>query len=344
MDSLLPPIDEQQKSPSVLSFFILGIICIVINFLVISFSGTNQQTVTIKINSGASTSQIAEVLEEKRVIQNAFLFKALVKQRKLDNQLKAGYYNFAPRLTMIQVLRELEEGQNHFHTVTIPEGYNLEQIATLLENKGLGKKENFLQAAQAKNFDFSFLAEAKRKKLSVEGYLFPATYRIEVDATEKDIINLMLKHFGQVVDSKFQEEGQARGLSLHEMVTLASIIEKEVKVDSERPLIAAVFLNRLDRKMLLQSCATIQYILKEPKKRLTNEDTRVASPYNTYLHSGLPPAPIASPGRSSLEAVLHPAKVDYLFFVAKGNGTHYFSNNFEEHRAAIAKIRSTKKN
>lgn len=344
MDNLLTPISEQNSAPKVLSFFVWGIICIIINLLILSYIGTNQTKVDVKIEMGSSTAQIAKILEDKGVIQNPILFKLLAKEKNLDDKLKAGYYTFPPRLTIGQVLDKLAKGETVFYTVTIPEGYNLEQIAALLSNRGLVDKQVFLKQARASNFNYPFLEEAKKSGESLEGYLFPATYHLEEVSTEKEILQAMLNSFGQVLDSSFIKRIENKGFSIHQIVTLASIVEKEAKVDQERSIISAVFHNRVNQGIRLQSCATVQYILQQPKKHLTYEDLKIDSPYNTYLHKGLPPGPIASPGRASLEAALNPAKVDYLFFVARGDGTHNFSKDFEQHRQAAGQIREKKKN
>jgi len=341
MRDLLSPIDQQFKPGQVLSFFLWGMICLVITFLLSSYQGTNERSVIVQIEKGSNTKRIARILAEKGVVQNAFLFQILAREKKLDSRLKAGYYSFSPRQTMGQVLEKLAKGESVFYKVTIPEGYTLRQIAELLAAKGLVEQEKFLQKAKKNNFPFAFLKEAQEKGASLEGYLFPATYQIAAGASEEQIIAMMLKRFAQVADQKFQKALQ--GLSLHQAVTLASIVEEEAKLKEEQPLISAVFHNRLKKGMRLESCATIQYLLEQPKKRLTYQDTRISSPYNTYLHTGLPPGPISNPGKAALEAALHPAQVKYLFFVAKSDGTHYFNTDFRQHQAVARAIQREKK-
>lgn len=335
--------DDYLKEWQVLSFFLLGILCIVMNFLVLSWIGANEHAVIVNIKTGSSTAAIAETLESKGVIQNRIFFKILARSTKLDNKLKAGYYSFSPHLPITQVIDKLARGETFSYTVIIPEGYDLEQIANLLERKGLVDKQSFIREARKNNFSFPFLAEAKQKGQGVEGYLFPATYQIQPGADSKEIIMLMLKHFQQVVAPKLQKEITQQGVSWHQLVTIASMIEREAKVEKERTLVAAVFYNRIEKKMKLQSCATVEYVLKTHKNQLDYQDIQVKSPYNTYLHLGLPPGPIGNPGLASLEAAIHPAKVNYLFFVAKGDGTHYFSQNFQQHLQAIKKLENQKK-
>jgi len=192
---------------------------------------------------------------------------------------------------------------------------------------------------------FPFLeAIPDKTKYRLEGYLFPDTYEISDEATASELISIMLDGSAKVLEGDFQDKLDEKGLSLHEALTLASIVEREARVDKERPLIAAVFHNRLDNEamQLLQSCATVQYALGEVKPVLTYDDLEVDSPYNTYLNPGLPPGPIGSPGFRSIEATLYPAEVDYLYFVFKedGTGTHYFSETLQEHNAYKRKVQS----
>jgi UPF0755 protein len=165
----------------------------------------------------------------------------------------------------------------------------------------------------------------------LEGYLYPDTYRITTQATEEEIVNMMLARFAREMTTEFREQARAQGLTLHQAVTLASLVEREAQKDAERPRVAAVFLNRLKKGWKLESCATIQYILGEPKARLLNKDLQIDSPYNTYRNYGLPPGPIAAPGRASLQAAVNPADEGYMFFVVAEDGRHIFSRTLQEH-------------
>lgn len=171
----------------------------------------------------------------------------------------------------------------------------------------------------------------------LEGYLFPDTYKVTATTTEREIIDMMLARFAREATPEFRQKAQKLGLTLHQAVILASIVEREAKVDKERPKVAAVFLNRMKKGWKLESCATVQYALGQPKARLLNKDLQIDSPYNTYKYSGLPPTPIASPGRASLQAAVNPANVDYLFFVVSQDGRHVFSRTLAEHNRAKAK-------
>jgi UPF0755 protein len=240
------------------------------------------------------------------------------------------------------IIEHLTKGGKSGDTIrfTIPEGYELVQIADKLSEEGFVNKDKFIELTSNKdNFEdrYEFLKELDEGQ-SLEGYLFPSTYEIYKDAKEEDIVSKMLDEFDKVYKKDIMNKLDELDISLNEAVTLASIVEREAKVDSERPLVSAVFHNRLDKGMMLQSCATVQYILGERKENLSTAETQTPSPYNTYINKGLPPGPIASPGEKSLIAAVNPADVDYLFFVLTGpDGTHTFTTNYEDHMNAKPK-------
>lgn len=255
-----------------------------------------------------------------------------------DRKLQTGRYVLSPRYSLPQILEKLSQGDTSWVTFTVPEGYNLRQIAALLATQGLATEEDFWEAATKGDFSYPFLAGAPPGKNRLEGFLFPDTYCVAPGTSAEKIINLFLRRFAEVY-AVYAARAEEAGLTPLEVVTLASLVEKEAKCDAERPLVAAVFRNRLQRQMPLESCATVQYLLDKPKERLTRANLALPSLYNTYLHPGLPPGPIASPGKASLEAVLSPAPVPYLYFVARSDGTHIFSKTFQEHLAAKASLR-----
>ena len=240
------------------------------------------------------------------------------------------------------IINQISKGGKSQNTVrfTIPEGYEIRQIADKLSQEGLINKEKFLKLASNKeNFEdkHNFLKELDKNQ-SLEGFLFPSTYEIFVNSSEREIIEKMLSQFEKVYEKEVKPKMIGKNLSLNEVITLASIVEREGKVDSERPIMSAVFYNRLEKGMLLQSCATVQYVLGERKEVLSEKDTRIDSLYNTYINKGLPPGPIASPGESSLVAAVNPADVEYLFFVLTGSdGTHTFTTNYKDHLNAKPK-------
>ena len=265
------------------------------------------------------------------------IFKIAVKNSRADGSLKAGVYTLNTGMDVEEIIFLLSKGGKNKNVVrfTIPEGYEIRQMAEKLEKEGLVNGERFLELASDKaNFEgeYPILKELPEGQ-SLEGFLFPSTYEVYSNSTEEDIIRKMLAKFQEVYENSIIPNMEGVDLSLNELVTLASIIEREGKLDEERELISAVFHNRLKQGMPLQSCATVQYALGERKERLTEKDTQIDSVFNTYIHKGLPPGPIASPGEKSLLAAINPADVDYLYFRTKedGSGGHTFSRTYEEH-------------
>lgn len=289
----------------------------------------------VRIPPGAGAKEIASLLYTRGLIRDPRFFILYTIYHGYDKGLLAGTYELSPGNSLPQLVEQLRRGAPGDVAFTIPEGYTLKQIAAVLRQQGLiGSEEDFLEAAARGDYDFPWMGELAPGPNRLEGFLFPDTYRVAYDTTPEEIIQKMLDRFTQVYSPEYRERARRMGLSTLEVVTLASLVEREAKLASERPLIAAVFLNRLKKGWKLESCATIQYILGSPKENLTESDLQIPSPYNTYLNYGLPPGPIAAPGRASIEAVLYPADVPYLFFVAKGDGSHYFSRTLAEHNAA----------
>ena len=230
-----------------------------------------------------------------------------------------------------QILETLKGGKVRLYRVTIPEGYQLRQIAQAIEAAGFGKAQDFHRLATDPEVAQSVGIEAQ----TLEGYLFPDTYHFPRDLKQPAIIEAMLKRFRAVITDEWQARAREIDLSLHEVVTLASIIEKETGDPAERPLISSVFHNRLRKKMRLETDPTVIYGIKDFNGNLTRKDLRTPTPYNTYVIKGLPPGPIASPGAAALEAALYPAESDYLFFVSRRDRTHQFSTNWKDHNQAV---------
>lgn len=305
-------------------FFVFSLIFLVtILFLTgISFPFVENSTIQkiINIPSGTNAKEIVHILEKNEIIRkNNYLFIILIKLSKLEDKLKFGEYNLSPSLNMLQILNKLARGEIVVYKITIPEGYTSIQIAELLDKKEIVEKESFLKLV-------------KYGEKSWEGYLFPDTYEVPKKYGPENMFKLMLSNFEQVaVDNKLINKAEQTGFTMDEIITLASIIEKEAKFAEEKRRISSVFHNRLKSGMKLQSCATIQYILGKPKEILEESDLEIESPYNTYLYKGLPPGPICNPGIDSIIAALEPANEDYLFFVLGDNGRHIFSKTYEEH-------------
>lgn len=305
-------------------FFIFSLIFLVtILFLTaIYFPLVENSTIQkiINIPSGTNAKEIVHILEKNEIIRkNNYLFIILIKLSKLEDKLKFGEYNLSPSLNMLQILNKLARGEIVVYKITIPEGYTSIQIAELLDKKEIVEKESFLKLV-------------KYGEKSWEGYLFPDTYEVPKKYGAENMFKLMLSNFEQVaVDNKLINKAEQTGFTMDEIITLASIIEKEAKFAEEKRQISSVFHNRLKSGMKLQSCATIQYILGKPKEKLEESDLEIESPYNTYLYKGLPPGPICNPGIDSIIAALEPANEDYLYFILGDNGRHIFSKTYEEH-------------
>jgi UPF0755 protein len=295
----------------------------------------NTESILINIPKGAATSKIANILRDNDLIRNELYFRFISKQRKIEAEYKAGDYKLSKAMNVNEIIDKLIKGDTYQETVkfTIPEGFELKQIVDkLANNQELNiNKEKFLDIIENEDFQFEFLKETSKGKNRLEGFLFPDTYEVKKNITEKELVLKMLNRFDEIFEEQYYSRTKELGMTINDVISLASIIEREARVDSERPIISSVFHNRLKKDMLLQSCATVQYVLGERKQRLTYKDLEIDSPYNTYKHLGLPPMPIASPGKASIYAALYPKDSKYLYFVAKGDGSHIFSNTYKEH-------------
>ena len=301
----------------------------------------SEDNVVVEIPSGAGTEVIAEILEREGLIQDSIAFRYYARSNNLGHTFMAGTYQLSPAMDVEQIANKLQSGEVYAETTwfTIPEGYTLEQMSVRLEDEGLVDSTKFLELAG--NPTESIL-DALPQLRSVddtevdyllEGYLYPDTYEIYSNADEEEIIKLMLTRMNRVIDYESKARAEELELNIHEVLTIASLIEREAAVAHERERISGVIHNRLEIGQLLQIDATIQYILGETKEFLTYADLEIPSPYNTYQHPGLPPGPIAAPGQPSIEAALYPEDTDYFYYNYKydDTGEHYFSETFEEH-------------
>lgn len=293
--------------------------------------GDGKNVQVYDFEQGYSLKRIASELESRRTITSARLFVAMARIQSAADKVKAGTYQFSDSLTPPEILRRLVAGDVYVQRFAVPEGYSIYQVAELLEGRGFFKKEAFLKECRNREL----LTELGISGRSVEGYLYPSTYNIAPKMTEADLIRLMVGQFDKVYGQKFAPRVAASGMPRHAVVTLASIIEKEAVVPSERPLIASVFFNRLKIGMPLQSDPTAVYQVRAFSGSVSRQDILRPSPYNTYLIKGLPPGPIGNPGSDAIEAVLKPAATRYLYFVAKKDGTHFFSTSLDEHNRAV---------
>jgi len=295
---------------------------------------SNSKQINITIQKGASTRQISEILHSSGLIKDKNTFRIYLRLNKLDGKIKAGNYEFNSAMNVVEIVDKMVKGDVKRDTVkvTIPEGYEIKEIAEVLEKSGLVKKEDFFEAVQKDYSEYDFLKNLPNRPVKLEGYLFPDTYEFAKNTTAEQVIRKMLNRFDDVFDSSMRKKAAEMNLSIDQVVTMASIVEREAKLSSERSLVSAVFYNRLKKGMRLKSCATVQYALGERKEKLLYADLEIKSPYNTYKNDGLPIGPIANPGKASIEAALNPADVNYLFFVAKedGSGAHAFTVTYEE--------------
>lgn len=290
--------------------------------------------IVVQIPQGMSAQQIAVLLGDQGLVSSPVLFRFVVTVLGAEQNLQAGSYLLDAHMNLLEIIEHLRTGNVATEQVVIPEGFELKQIAAELEQKGLACAERFLELAgdvrlvygEDPPFDFPIP--------SLEGYLYPDTYYFSYGQAEEDLIGQMVNRFIQIVDGEIRELLEESEFSLHELLTLASIVEREIMVDWERPIVASVYLNRLAINMRLQADPTVRYVTAENRPQVLYRDLDIDSPYNTYLNYGLPPGPIASPGLHSLLAVLDPAETDYLFFVSKRDGTHQFSKTYQEHLQA----------
>lgn len=300
----------------------------------------SKDQVLIRIKSGSSVKAIADTLAHQGVVSDGKYFILTTKIFGNSTKLKAGVFQLNKNLSPYQAMNRIVSGRVASVRVSIPEGYNIYEIASVFSKKLDIDSATFLKLTN----DKEFISSLGLNIFSLEGYLFPDTYTFEWKTPEEEIIKAMVKAFNRNFNDSLKREVIERGWSPHQILTLASIIEGEAMIDSERAIISAVYHNRLKKKMPLQADPTIQYIIPDGRpRRLLNRDLQIDSPYNTYRYAGLPPGPINNPGIKSILAAIYPAPVDYLYFVAKGDGSHIFSRTLEDHlraKAAFDRIRA----
>jgi UPF0755 protein len=297
------------------------------------------------VRQGESAASIAERLEAEGLIQSAWSVRLLSRLRGVQGDLKAGEYELRPSMRPTEIMAVIREGRYGGKVLTIPEGWRAVEIADAVESQGIGRRAEFLELVQNGQFQHGFLT-GRPANASLEGYLFPDTYRAPMDKPMAELVGEMLDTFGSRVPVDLRERATRRGLTLHETITLASIVEREARVPSEQPEIAAVFLHRLKKGMPLQADPTVQYAILPGfpppvpdgmywKSGLTYADLRTESPYNTYYQTGLPPGPICNPGLGSILAVLDAPETENLYFVARPDGSHAFARTLAEHNANV---------
>ncbi len=290
-----------------------------------------ESSVHLQIQPGTGLNRIASDLQEKGIIRSSLAIKLLARWNQQGDHIQAGSYRFSQSATPEEILDRLVKGDVEKVSLTIPEGFTLQQIIDRIDKKGFGERQKLLVLAHDVNFIHSLNIDAK----SLEGYLFPETYLFAPGIDEKAILTMMVTQFQNSLGPELKKAAQKQGLNLQQWVTLASIIEKETGIVEEMPLISSVFHNRLKRHIPLQTDPTVIYGIKDFDGNLTRKDLKTPTPYNTYIIRGLPPGPIASPGLAALKAAVNPAQTKYLYFVATGDGGHKFSKTLKEHNAAV---------
>ncbi len=307
------------------------------------------QTKNFIIKQGEGVNQISKNLKDEDLLDSSFIFETLLWLKGAENKVKAGDYKIKDTWSISELINALISGKTieNETNITIIEGWNLQDIADYLEKQNIAKANNFLDIVgypaidynqnsdlpKPKDFsdDYPFLA-SKPKNLSLEGYLFPDTYRIYKNATIEDIVRKMLDNFGQKITPEMMTDIKKQGKNLHEILTLASIIEKEANTLENKKRVAGVYYNRLAKGIALQADPTVNYITGKTTDRPTYEDLENDNPYNTYLYPGLPPGPITNPGLDSITAAIYPEKNDYYYFINTPGGDMVFSKTFEEHK------------
>lgn len=322
----------------ILLFLILLLVTLTASYLtILNYINTTPsvtEEIRIDIPKGSGLSGISQKLMQAGVIANDKLFVLYIMKEGWQDQLKAGEYRFEKGSTMADVVRKIVNGDVELHKVTIPEGLTVREIARLLDEKGVITESDFIEQTQNETLVKELLGP---DVTSLEGYLFPETYSYSGSLTAEQLIHLMVERYKAVYES-LSEQRKSVPLTDNEILTLASIVEKETGASFERPLISAVFQNRIRIGMKLDSDPTVIYGMGENfDGNLSRVDLKRYTDYNTYVIKGLPPGPIANPGKDSILAVLNPADVKYLYFVSKGDGTHHFSNSFREHQNAVNK-------
>lgn len=326
---------EHKQYPKKLIFAVISVLIVVAFAITALFAITDICAVDVGgrvvITEGMTVQKTAALMKESGIIKFPVVFRALSRIKGYDTKIRPGQIDVTEGMSYMEILNELVNAQPETVKVVIPEGLEIKEIAQRLS--ALVSEAEFYEALN-KDYDYRFLENIPQREQRLEGYLFPATYEFPKHATAQDIVNAMLKVFDENFKQEYYDRAAELGMTVDQIVTLASVIERESNAGEERPIVAGVFYNRLNINMRLQSCATVQYVLKERKPVLSSADTKIDSPYNTYINNGLPIGPIASPGLECIKAALYPAQTDALYFVLGSDGKHIFSATYEDHLRA----------
>ena len=289
------------------------------------------ENVIITVEQGEGLASVAEKLDDAGVIKYRYLFRLYARGRGADVSLKVGEHTVYKHMGYKNTVEELtSEGEGSTVTFTFPEGFEIKSLAKSLSEEFDFSEKDFINAAD-KRYDFEFLKEPAVRENITEGYLFPDTYEFYRWATAEEVVKRLLSGFDNMWTDEYDKRCEKLGMTMDEVIILASVIEREAGNEAEMPKVSSVFHNRLNIGMALQSCATVQYILPERKDVLSVSDTKIDSPYNTYLYPGLPKGPIANPGKAAIEAALYPEETDFYYFKVNANGVTVFSKTLDEH-------------
>jgi UPF0755 protein len=300
--------------------------------------GTETKEINFEIKKGEGNSEIAERLKEKEIISGKYFFYYYIRTHGLINKILPGIYKLSGKMTIPEISNKITNQEERFIKITFPEGWDMKKIANRLGENGYIGNDFLKLSKDISKFKGKYKFLEDPKIMSLEGYLFPDTYFLPPDASAENIINRMLVNFNWKISDQMMSDIDKNDRTLQEVITMASIVEMEVKSYEDRQVVAGIFWKRIGMEKPLQSCATLAYILGENKKQYTFEDTRVDSPYNTYLNSGLTPGPIGNPGLDSISASIYPKQTDYLYFLSDPEtGKTIFSKTIEEHNANKAK-------
>ena len=326
---------------AILIFFLCAFTAFYLGYFFISPAGFDKKEEVFIVKKGSSLTLVATELERRRLIKSKDLFMLWATMKGGARDIKAGEYSLNQSMPPVRIFNILISGAVKTHPLTIPEGLTVEQIADLLAKNDLVNRMEFISLVRDKTLVAYYHIDGS----SLEGYLYPDTYLINRDMGARGLVDLMITRFWNVFNPLIKGVNSATGglLSPSEIVTLASIVEKETSLAEERPVIASVFLNRLKKRMRLESDPTVIYGLKDFDGNLRRKDLRTPNPYNTYTNYGPPPGPIANPGREALMAVINPAGTNYLYFVSKNDGSHYFSATLKEHNRAVARYQKRRR-
>ncbi len=331
-----------KKNPK---FFIILIIFIFLWWLIYSqlftshFSSINEETIIFRVEQGNGLTIIASNLKQKELISSKLLFNSYIFIKNEQSLLQAGDYGLSPLMSISEIAQKIVEGETTNNKITIIEGWNLKNISQYLEEKGIVQKENFLDITNTPEMfieNFLFLND-KPIESGLEGYLFPDTYSIARVDSAKYIINMMLNNFDKKLTPDLREEIEGQNKTIFGIITMASLLEKEVRGEEDKKIVSGIFWKRIANKYPLQSCATIAYALGKDKWRYSIEDTKIDSPYNTYQHLGLPKGPICNPGMESIEAAIGPEVTKFWYYLSTPEGETIFSKTLHEHNIARAK-------